>query len=393
MLKLNTSDVAVTPCSDLKSGAYLLSRNGEVDEGIRQRSLFLTSTQAKHCPSGFAGFITFGNGQAKEDNEVSLPNEMSYLDDSDVVLLDPARKTLRTVYRKSSPNNSFLLTERCSHYCVMCSQPPRIEDDGYLAHELLECIPLVDKSTVEIGFTGGEPTLLGDMFFRLVQEVNEQLPQTALHILSNGRTFVDPEFARRLASIGHHDLMMGIPVYSDDSSVHNFVVQSSCALDETLNGIINLKSEGVKVEIRVVLHRYTVPTLVSLASFIARNLLFVDHVAFMGLEAMGFARSNWSDLWIDPKLYQDALMRAVEICSVQGMNVSVYNLPLCWIDPRLARFYRKSISDWKNDFDSECNQCSALSKCGGFFSSNVIMGASNGVQRLSLEQLSQFKFA
>jgi len=274
----------------------------------------------------------------------------------------------------------------------MCSQPPRTEDDSYLALDVLDCIPLVCKDTEEIGFTGGEPTLLGDVFLQLVRSAKVNLPRTSLHVLSNGRNFADAEFANALGAINHHDLMMGIPIYSDDPVIHNFVVQSSNALDGTINGILNLKSVGVKVEIRIVLHRYTIPTLVSLAEFIVRNLVFVDHVAFMGLEAMGFAKSNWEDLWLDPKQYQPELKSAVQICRKAGLNVSIYNLPLCWIDPSLASSYRRSISDWKNEFDQECENCAAAAQCGGFFSSNLKAGASAGVKRLSVTDVLGLKF-
>jgi His-Xaa-Ser system radical SAM maturase HxsC len=387
MLELNTSNVRLSTPFKLNGGAYLLSRNSQLHASLREQRLYLIESPSSPCPIGFAGYISFSADTIGPYNSIVLPSSFRYLEDGDVAILDCERKSFRTIYRRCSPNNSFLLTERCSHYCVMCSQPPRTEDDSYLAHDLLNCIPLIDKQTVEIGFTGGEPTLLGDMFFRLVEASKRHLPHTSLHVLSNGRRFAEPSFANRLASISHHDLMMGIPIYSDDAEIHNFTVQAPHALDETLNGIINLKAAGIKVEIRVVLHRYTIPTLVSLAEFITRNLLFVDHVAFMGLEAMGFAKSNWTDLWIDPQAYQNELSQAASICAGLGMHVSIYNLPLCWIDPKLVRFYRRSISDWKNEYEDECSNCAAVAQCGGFFSSNVKAGVSQGVHRLSMEQV------
>jgi His-Xaa-Ser system radical SAM maturase HxsC len=182
----------------------------------------------------------------------------------------------------------------------MCSQPPRNVQDGWIVEEILEAIPLIDADTTEITFTGGEPTLLGDDFLKLVQAMKSYLPRTSLHVLSNGRNFADEDLALRLAAIEHPDLMLGIPVYSDLSHLHDYVVQADGAFDETVRGILNLKRHGVKVEIRVVLHRHTVDRLPQLATYVARNLLFVDHVALMGLELMGFARANLDDLWVDP---------------------------------------------------------------------------------------------
>ena len=52
------------------------------------------------------------------------------------------------------------------------------------------------------------------------------------------------------------------------------------------------------------IHKQTAPHLVEIAEFIARNLPFVDQVALMGLEMIGFARANMDDVWIDPIDYR-----------------------------------------------------------------------------------------
>src|SRR4051812_20884845 len=61
----------------------------------------------------------------------------------------------------ASEQNSILLTERCNHYCLMCSQPPRNVQDDRLLDEAIELIRLLPRSTRGLGFTGGEPTLYG----------------------------------------------------------------------------------------------------------------------------------------------------------------------------------------------------------------------------------------
>jgi His-Xaa-Ser system radical SAM maturase HxsC len=163
--------------------------------------------------------------------------------------------------------------------------------------------------------------------------------------------------------------MIGIPLYSDISSIHDYVVQAEGAFDDTIRGIINLKSVGVRVEIRVVLHKHTYERLPDLARFIRRNLTFCDHVALMGLEMTGFTKVNLEQLWIDPKHYQTQLRTAVEILNQAKMQVSIYNHQLCILDPTLIEFSRKSISDWKNEYMPECDGCLRKSECGGFFSS------------------------
>lgn len=90
----------------------------------------------------------------------------------------------------------------------------------------------------------------------------------------------------------------------------------------------------------------------------------------------GFTRANLDELWIDPYDYKDTLSDAVKILAGYGMNVSVYNHQLCLVNDDIAPYYKKSISDWKNEYVEECDGCKRLSECGGFFSSGVQNGYS-----------------
>jgi His-Xaa-Ser system radical SAM maturase HxsC len=254
----------------------------------------------------------------------------------------------------------------------MCSQPPKDLDDSDIVQEILRAIPLMSQETRAIGITGGEPTLLGKDLLSIICCLKENLPSTAVHILSNGRAFKDWEFANAVARLEHPDLMFGIPVYSDISSLHDFVVQADGAFDDTIRGIINLKSVGVRVEIRVVVHKQTYERLPALSQFIRRNLTFCDHVAFMGLELTGFAKPNLESLWIDPYDYRFQLKQAVEALHQARVPVSIYNHQLCLLPAELFPFNRKSISDWKNEYHPECGKCTRMDQCGGFFfSSNL----------------------
>ncbi|MGB8278058.1 MAG: His-Xaa-Ser system radical SAM maturase HxsC [Methylovirgula sp.] len=327
-------------------------------------------------PDGFAWYLLVGQKSDPTQLPVPpssavlcLPASFDYLGDGDVVRIGAERGTVSVLFQQSARHNSFLLTERCNHYCLMCSQPPRNVDDDWIFDDIMAAIPLIDVNTPEIGFTGGEPTLLGDRLFQLIRQSESYLPYTGLHILTNGRAFVDEDFVGKISEIGHHDLMFGIPVYSDLSEVHDYVVQADGAFDETIRGILNLKQHGLRVEIRVVIHQQTYARLPGLARFIARNLTFVDQVVFMGLEMTGFTKANLEDLWIDPVDYQPQLVEAVEYMADSRIKVAVYNHQLCVTDRRLWRYARQSISDWKNEYMPECEGCALQSKCAGFFSS------------------------
>lgn len=385
MLTLGGKSLTIQGDTNLSSRIFSLTTNSALPDVLRASRAYLVAS-LDNLPIGFSHYIFVGHDVDQFKNlpgtlnRTLLDEHYSYLGEGDVLRITPSRNEFRVLFRANSNHNSFLLTERCDNYCLMCSQPPKDIDDRWIIDELRAVISLIRTNPREIGFTGGEPTLLGDDFFDLVGLCKAHLPHTSLHVLSNGRGFSKLSFAKKLAGIGHPDLMVGIPLYSDNSDQHDYVVQSKGAFDQTLRGILNLKYCGQRVEIRIVLHRQSVPRLPKLAEFIARNLLFVDHVALMGLEMIGFTRANLKDLWIDPYDYQDALYESIEILSSYGLQTSIYNQQLCLLKDELKPYYRKSISDWKNEYAEECAACTKASECGGFFSSGLKYGYSKHIR-------------
>lgn len=327
---------------------------------------------------GYAGVLTSQSVQPDDPWITpvvhSIPS-IDHLDDGDVVALSP-NGYVRTLYRIRSPHNSIFTTDRCNSFCLMCSQPPKSIDDRHRITEHLRLIELIDPATAELGITGGEPTLLKDDLLLLIQRCRDLLPVTALHMLSNGRLFYYGSFARKLAAIGHPDLMIGVPLYFDIDSEHDRVVQSAGAFNQTMIGLQNLGRYGVPVEIRVVIHRLTYGRLPRLAEFIYRNLSFASHVTLMGLEMTGFTIPNLKELWIDPVDYGGELVESVLFLAHHGMRVSVYNHQLCVVPQEIWSYCRKSISDWKNEYLPICGECGVQGRCGGFFSSALRRGYS-----------------
>jgi His-Xaa-Ser system radical SAM maturase HxsC len=301
-----------------------------------------------------------------------LAQDYDYLADGDIIRLSPYEKSLSSLFRKNAPNNSILLTERCNHLCLMCSQPPKKVNDSWLMDEAFDLVRMIPVDTPNIGFTGGEPTIYGERFIELVEATKRALPSTSVDVLTNGRSFKNEAYAAKLGRVRHPNLQLGIPLYSDDPVRHDYIVQAQGAFDETIQGILNLKRHGVKVEIRVVVHQQSLPRLVETCEFIARNLVFVDHVALMGLEITGYTRANLDILWADQYDYRDKLSEAIEVLRSYGMHSSVYNHQLCLVNSDVEDVYRKSISDWKNEYLDSCSGCLRKSECGGFFSTQVM---------------------
>jgi len=302
-------------------------------------------------------------------NTVVLPDELGHLTEGDVIAISEDGRRISVLWRSKANINSLLLTERCDNYCVMCSQPPRDVDDSYLLDRARTVIDLVPPGTDAVMLSGGEPTLYGHDLIDLVDHISTTLPGAGVHVLSNGRRFADPAYAEAWARVDCPGLMVGIPIYGAEPTLHDRVVGAVGAFDETVRGILNLCALGAAVEIRVVVHQLTAPELVAIAEFIARNLTFVDQVALMGLEMMGLARANQRDVWIDPWEYRFELSDAVRTLLAAGVPTRIYNHQLCLIEPAMWPHAVRSISDWKTEYDPACASCSVVDECGGFFAS------------------------
>lgn len=290
------------------------------------------------------------------------------VEEGSVVAANP-NGDLSILYRPSSPNNTIFATGECNSNCLMCSQPPVIAKNHNLVAEHLRLIELIQTPPPFMGITGGEPMLLGDGLLIILRALRTRFPDSGIHMLTNGRLYAYREYAKDVAEAGEGALMSAIPLYADTAGDHDHIVQATGAFDQTMIGLYNAARFGMRIEVRIVLHRLTIPRLVPLVEFIYRNLPFVEHVALMGLEHMGYVRMNWEQLWIDPVDYASVLERAVRALTLRQMNVSLYNLPLCVLPQSLWSFARKSISDFKNIYLPECEQCGVREMCGGLFKS------------------------
>jgi His-Xaa-Ser system radical SAM maturase HxsC len=317
-----------------------------------------------------AVLIEAEEARATGSNTVAC-DSLAHLDAGDIVLVDGESGRIRTLYRQVSSHNALFVTEDCNSNCLMCSQPPKPGAESLLNICLRTVELLRSQPPAHLGITGGEPTLLGEGFIRLLASLKANLPDTVVTALSNGRGFADAALADAIADVGHPGLRFTIPLHADVPDVHDYIAQAKGAFTETVAGFYNLAARGLDCEVRVVLHAQSVPRLGALAEWIWRKLPFVSQVAFMGLENMGYVRKNWEQLWIDPLDYADDLRKAVKHLYRRGIDVSIYNLPYCVLPPQLWGFARQSISDHKQVLIEECRGCDAAPHCAGLFISGA----------------------
>lgn len=201
---------------------------------------------------------------------------------------------MRNLIDINSNDNTLFVTGQCNNRCLMCCQPPTPKDDiDFLFEQNLELIKSAPKNLPILGISGGEPTLAGERFFELLSAIRQYLPDTTIHILTNGRTFANGNYAEKLKEIGGNNLLLGIPVHSDSSLIHDKISGIKNSFNETVTGLYNLAAFGIAIELRIVINKLNYSRLLYLSDFIFKNLSFIACVSFMAMEYIGFAVKNW----------------------------------------------------------------------------------------------------
>lgn len=119
------------------------------------------------------------------------------IEDGDIGIINNGNM-IRVILSRKANHNTVLVTERCNNLCLFCSQPPKKINDDWLLTQSALAIASFGLNGV-VGVSGGEPLLYGDDFLHFIDFIIENSPDTALHVLTNGRKFADINFTQELA--------------------------------------------------------------------------------------------------------------------------------------------------------------------------------------------------
>lgn len=289
-----------------------------------------------------------------------------YTSSGDIIYLD-GKGGARVMLSSLANANTILVTEQCDNFCMFCSQPPKPFDDSFLLSQAALALIQFDSDKL-IGITGGEPLLYKEKFLSFLKTLSNAENNTPLHILSNGRALKNIEYARKLRdACEDRYIILGIPVYSSSSEIHDKLVGKKGAWLDTIAGVINACSLGFKIELRIIPTKWNIEQIVPIIQILGNSLSTISSISVMNLEHTGLARKNWRELYVAPKQYWEHLKNAEKISQKFGIPFVLYNFPLCQLEIGLRKYSTKSISDWKNSYDDSCQSCLLKSECCGFF--------------------------
>lgn len=310
-------------------------------------------------------------------NGISYCSEIDEIDtlvDYDVVEIIYGQH-IRVLYRSDSDDNAIVVTNQCNSNCIMCpdSNLIRKNKNNPCIDKLLELVECIPDDVRYLTITGGEAGLLKDDLVKLLSKCKECLPNTEFLLLTNGRVFANTEFTNKICDNLPRNIRIAIPIYAPNEELHDEITRVKGSFRQAVVGIKKLLSKCVDVEIRVVVQKKNYKCLEDIANFIKKNLKEVVIVNFMALEMLGNSYKNKEDVWVNFLEVKDYLYKACIKVISAGIQVNLYNFPLCNLDKRLYGLATQSITDYKVLYKEECQGCKAKGNCGGFFFSTINM--------------------
>ncbi len=231
--------------------------------------------------------------------------------------------------RKYPVLGEIALTYRCQNRCFFCyaSSPER----GRTVPEMstAEVKRVIEKIAQQaqvptLSFTGGEPTLRGDLP-ELVAYVREQ--GLRVNLITNGIKCADADFVAKLADAGLHSAQVSLE--SGDAAIHDEVVAHKGAWARTMQGVRNLKVANIHTHTNTTINHLnyeSLPAMIDMLAEMEQPYLSMNMLIRTG-GAVGTEDINYSNIG-------EIVLKLKEHAEEREMRFVWYSpVPLCLFNP------------------------------------------------------------
>lgn len=312
-----------------------------------------------------------------EDGDIVPLAEISgakYLSNGDILTIAENGVAFR-LYSNQEHDATIFMTGHCNSNCIMCPTSDRERQTSYGLpdDELLAYVDMLPADITHIVVTGGEPTLRPRLFLQVMAKIAARFPDTEVLLLTNGRSLSVKSFFNKFRQCCHAHLCTAIPLHGHTAKLHDSITRAEGSFKQTDHALKNLLQAGISVEIRIVVTKLNAPYLGQIADRIIAEYPSAYTVNFIGLETRGNCAKHFAEVYIDHREAFMAMKMAVNKLMAAGINVSLYNFPLCSVDAGYWEICRRSISPEKIRYAKACEKCQVKNICGGFFQTTLAM--------------------
>lgn len=275
------------------------------------------------------------------------------------------------------PDDACLyVTEACNSNCIMCpmSRDSRKRGTSMPEDQWEKISEMIPNDTRHITITGGEPFLESEKLFRAMETINETFPYSEVLVLTNGRAFALPSIRQKVEPLITAQYCFAVPLHAPDSSLHDQITQSPGSFDQTMAALRFLSTTQAQIEVRIVAHKLNLNKLSDTFKMLASTCARITVINLIGMEMTGCAAANRNELWVDYQTVCSKAENGIRYAVLHGIDVGLYNFPLCTVPPQFWPLVKSSISPHKVRYDESCKACKEHNACGGMFYSTHALG-------------------
>ncbi len=263
----------------------------------------------------------------------------------------------------------LFVTEKCNSNCIMCpmSLDSRKRGKTILREEWSDIVERIPENPSHITITGGEPFLEYKNLLPVMGQINKRFPYTEVLVLSNGRAFSIPELFEELHPFITEQYCFAVPIHASNAELHDGISQTPGSFRQTLKGLKNLSGTEARIEIRVVGHQLNLKDLNRTFHMLVDSGVRINVINLLAMEMMGCAARNREMLWVDYLTLSKAAEQGIKYALLHGIDVGLYNFPLCMIPKSMWPLAKQSITPSKVRFYEACRECREYNACGGLF--------------------------
>lgn len=271
-------------------------------------------------------------------------------------------------HKYNMSDNALFLTPKCNSNCIMCpmsEKQRKLEANKY--DTIIQTIYHLPKDTKHLTITGGEPFLIGENIFKILELLKDRLNSTKFLLLTNGRALASKIYFNEFIRTTPKNITIAIPIHGSTASLHDKITQSEGSFMQTFLGLKNLLNYDFKVEIRIVVSKLNIYDVNNIADLIIKEFPKVYSIKIIGLEMLGNAHKNKDSVWISYNMAFKYVKPIIKKIMENGIDIALYNFPLCSVEKEFHTICMKSITDYKITYFDVCYECKLFDFCGGVF--------------------------
>ena len=152
------------------------------------------------------------------------------------------------------------------------------------------------------------------------------------------------------------------------------ITSSPGSFRQSINALRNLGRTCARIEVRVVGHQLNLERVAETYRMLCALGVRIDVINLIAMEMTGCAARNREKLWVDYDILCEKAEEGMKYALLHGIDVGLYNFPLCQVPKRLWPVVKNSITPSKIRYPNECVDCKERDACGGMFYSTLLLG-------------------